>query len=157
MKKCVFAGTFDPFTVGHYDTVQKCLRLFDEVIVAVAENKNKHCLFSVGERKRMIEGTFEGEKRVRTVVWDDVIVRLLAKEQTPFYVRGLRNETDYRYETADFFASRDLDPEMITLYIPCEREHMHVSSTLVKNCIAFGTPYERYLPPYVYRYIKNKD
>ena len=91
MKKCVFAGSFDPFTVGHDDTVKKCLSLFDEVVVAVAENKNKLCLFSAEERREMIAAVFENEKRVRVLVWNRAIVDLLQKENTPFYVRGIRN------------------------------------------------------------------
>ena len=68
MKKCVFAGTFDPFTVGHEDTVKKCLTLFDEVIVAVAENKQKHCLFSAEERREMAAAVFVKEPRARSVL-----------------------------------------------------------------------------------------
>lgn len=156
MKKCVFAGTFDPFTIGHADTVEKCLTLFDEVVVAVAENKNKQCKFSSAEREKMIAAVYKGEARVRVLIWDGAIVDLLKKERTPFYVRGIRNYRDFDYETADFYASRKLDPDMITLYLPAEQEHLHISSTLVKNSIAFGKPYRDYLPAAVYEYITEK-
>lgn len=156
MKKCVFAGTFDPFTIGHEDTVKKCLALFDEVIVAVAENKNKSCLFSSAEREGMISAVYKEEPRVRVLIWGGAIVDLLKKENTLFYVRGIRNFRDFDYETADFYASRKLDAEMITLYLPAEQEHLHVSSTLVKNSIAFEKPFEDYLPKAVYDYITEK-
>ena len=156
MKKCVFAGSFDPFTVGHDDTVKKCLSLFDEVVVAVAENKNKRCLFSSEERREMIAAVVENEKRVRVLVWNRAIVDLLQKENTPFYVRGIRNGADFEYETADFYASRKLDKNMITLYMPAEQEYLHVSSTLVKNSIAFEKPFRDYLPRAVYEYITEK-
>src|SRR5699024_2055013 len=117
MKKCVFAGTFDPFTLGHDDTVKKCLALFDEVTIAIAENKRKHCMFSLEERLTMVQKTYENEPRVKVLAWDGVIVDLLKKENTRFYVRGLRNTVDFEYENADFYASRDLDKEMITLYL----------------------------------------
>lgn len=154
MKKCVFAGTFDPFTVGHADTVEKALRLFDEVIVAVAENTRKQTMFSAAERREMIRAVYPQE-RVRVICWDGAIVDLLASEGTPFYVRGIRNTVDLEYENADFYASRDLDPDMLTVYLPSEKKHLHVSSTLVKNCIAFGKPFGEYVPPAVYRYIKE--
>lgn len=157
MKKCVFAGTFDPFTVGHEDTVQKCLALFDEVVVAVAENKQKQCMFSAAARAEMIRAVFAGEPRVRVLCWEGVIADLLQRENTPFYVRGVRNAVDFAYETDDFYASRDLDAALITLYIPAERQHMHVSSTLVKNCIAFGKPYQSYVPQAVYAYIRKQE
>lgn len=156
MKKCVFAGTFDPFTVGHGDTVKKCLALFDEVVVAVAENKQKSCMFTAKEREEMIRAVYADEPRVRTLVWKGVVVDLLKAENTRFYVRGLRNAVDFEYENADFFASRDLDEEMITLYIPSEQKHLHVSSTLVKNSIAFNKPIEQYVPEAVLGYIARK-
>lgn len=156
MKRCVFAGTFDPFTVGHEDTVKKCLALFDEVVVAVAENKNKSCFFPLETRGKMISSVYHDEPRVRVVTWDGAIVDLLKKENTRFYVRGVRNFRDFDYETADFYASRKLDADMITLYLPAEQEHLHVSSTLVKNSIAFNKPFESYLPKAVYEFITEK-
>lgn len=155
MKKCVFAGTFDPFTVGHEDTVQKCLALFDEVVVAVAENRQKACMFSAPMREEMIRAVFRGEPRVRVLRWGGAIAALLQREDTPFYVRGIRNIVDLEYENADFYASKALLPDMITLYLPSEQRHLHISSTLVKNSIAFHTPYRSYVPAAVYDYIEN--
>ncbi len=156
MKKCVFAGTFDPFTVGHGDTVEKSLRIFDEVVIAVAENKRKQTMFTAEERAEMICATYADEPRVKVVIWQGAIVDLLAKEGTDFYVRGLRNAVDFDYESADFFASRDLSPKMLTVYLPAEQRHTHVSSTLVKNCISFEKPYADYVPAAVKSYIEQK-
>ncbi len=155
MKKCVFAGTFDPFTLGHADTVNKCLALFDEVIVAVAENKQKACMFSAEERAEMVRAVYREEPRVRVALWSGAIVDLLKRENTPFYVRGVRNTVDLEYENAAFYASRDLDKTFITLYVPAEKDLLHVSSTLVKNCIAFGKPFEQYVPGEVARILKR--
>ena len=146
MKKCIFAGTFDPFTIGHHDTVQKALLLFDEVVISIAENKQKKCMFSVSEREEMIRAVYKQEPRVKVLIWNGVIVDLLKKEGTHFYVRGLRNAIDFEYENADFFASRDLNKEMMTLYIPSEQEDLHVSSTLVKNSVKFHKDFAGYLP-----------
>lgn len=156
MKKCVFAGTFDPFTKGHLDTVEKSLKIFGETVVAVAENSRKQCMFTASERAEMIEEVFRGDARVRVRVWDGVIVDLLKEENTPFYVRGLRNTVDFEYENADFFASRDLSEEMVTIYIPAEQRNIHISSTLVKNCILFGKPYAEYVPEQVRAYIEKR-
>lgn len=156
MKKCVFAGTFDPFTVGHDQTVKKCLALFDEVVIAVARNNKKRCLFSADERREMIALLYKDELRARVLHFDGAIVDLLKEEDTRFYVRGVRNTVDFEYENADFFASRKLDGDMITIYIPCEQELLHVSSTLVKNCIAFQKPFSEYVPQAVYDYIVQR-
>ena len=156
MKKCVFAGTFDPYTAGHADTVEKCLKLFDEVVVAVAENRGKQCFFSPEERVEMVKAVYRDEERVRVVRWDGVIADLLKAENTPFYVRGVRNSVDFEYETADFYASRKLNDEMIPLYIPAEQDLLHISSTIVRNSIAFGKPYRTYVPEAVYEYIRKR-
>ncbi len=156
MKKCVFAGSFDPFTVGHEDTVRKSLLVFDEVVVALAENKQKKCMFPPEVREEMIRATFAGDARVRVLRWEGVIVDLLRREGTHIYVRGIRNTVDFEYENADFFASRDLDEDLVTLYIPAEQRHLHISSTLVKNCIAFQKPYREYVPEAVYEIIQRE-
>ena len=156
MKKCVFAGSFDPFTEGHAQTVKKSLEIFDEVIVAVAENQRKKHLFTADERTEMLQLLYGGEPRVKIVRFDGAIVDLLKQENTRFYVRGVRNTVDFEYENADFFASRRLDADMITIYIPAEQELLHVSSSLVKNCIAFNKPFAQYVPKAIYDYIKAK-
>lgn len=156
MKKCIFAGTFDPFTVGHADTVEKSLALFDEVVVAVAQNRSKQCKFSAQERLAMLELLYKQEPRVRVRLWDGAIVDLLKEENTRFYVRGIRNGVDFDYETADFYASRRLDERLIEVYLPAEQDKLHVSSTLVKNCMAFGKPYREYVPEAIYEYINHR-
>lgn len=156
MKKCVFAGSFDPFTVGHAETVKKSLAIFDEVVLAVAENRNKKCLFSAQERTEMLELLYRDNPGVKVVRFEGAIVDLLKAENTPFYVRGVRNTVDFEYENADFFASRKLDSAMITLYLPAEQELLHVSSSLVKNCIAFDKPFDQYVPKEIYQYITER-
>ncbi len=156
MKKCVFAGTFDPFTVGHADTVDKCLKLFDEVVLALAENHRKQCMFSPEERLGMLEAVYRDEERVRIVKWDGVIADLLMEEKTPFYVRGVRNTVDFTYETTDYYATKRLYPDVIPVYIPAEQELLHVSSTLVRNSILFGKPYSSYVPAAVSEMIEKR-
>lgn len=156
MKKCVFAGSFDPFTVGHADVVQKSLRIFDEVIIAVGRNTAKRCMFSAEERLEMVSSVYANEPRVKIVLWEGVIVDLLQREGTPFYVRGIRSGRDFEYEQFDAYASHDLDPDMLTVFLPCEQQHLHLSSSLVRNCIAFHKSFESYVPQEVFAYIERK-
>lgn len=155
MKKCVFAGTFDPPTLGHRDTIEKSSKIFDEVVVAVMVNPQKKPFFTVEERTVMLALLCKSLKNVRVVCWQGLIVDLLKKENTPFYVRGIRNTVDLEYENAAFYASRDLDGEMITLYLPAEQKHIHVSSTLAKNCIRFDKPLDGYVGEEVAAYIRK--
>lgn len=142
----VFAGTFDPFTLGHENTVKEALLLFDEVIIAILVNKNKVPMFSQEERMGFIQKVFEGEERVKVIFFDSLAVDLLQKLGTPFYLRGLRNATDFDYETSDYYASKKLYEGLITVYLPCKQEYLHISSTIVKNALKFGKSIEGYVP-----------
>lgn len=146
MKKCVFSGTFDPPTSGHVSVVENCLKIFDEVVVAVMHNTAKKPLLSAQQRQYLLAKLFEGEPAVKVRVFSGAAVDLLREEGTPFYVRGLRNGMDYEYETADYLASKKLMPELVEIYIPAEQDKIQVSSTLVKNSVKFGKSLFDYVP-----------
>ena len=146
MKKCVFAGTFDPPTTGHKNVIDTCLEIFDEVVVGVGINTAKTPMFSADERKALLEKLYGGEKRVRVVLFVGAAVDLLESENTRFYVRGLRNTVDFEYETADHFASKKLKKDLVTLYVPAEQESLHISSSLVRNSRKFKKDFLSYVP-----------
>ena len=146
MKKCVFAGTFDPPTTGHKNVIDTCLEIFDEVVVGVGINTAKTPMFSADERKALLEKLYGGEKRVRVVLFVGAAVDLLESENTRFYVRGLRNTVDFEYETADHFASKKLKKDLVTLYVPAEQESLHISSSLVRNSRKFKKDFLCYVP-----------
>ena len=146
MKKCVFSGTFDPPTTGHKKVIETCLALFDEVVVAVMINTCKTPLLSEEQRKFLLEKLFKNEKRVRVEIFEGAAVDILEKENTPFYVRGVRNTIDFEYENANFFANKKLKNDIITLYVPAEQDSLQISSTLVKNSVKFKKAYADYVP-----------
>lgn len=146
MKKCVFAGTFDPPTVGHKSVVENCLKLFDEVVVAVMNNTSKNCLLTVEERVGLLDKIFAENPAVKVRSFSGAAVDILKEEGTAFYVRGVRDCIDFEYEKRDFFASRKLMPEMVTLFIPSEQEQVQISSTLVKNSMHFEKQWGEYVP-----------
>lgn len=146
-KICVFAGTFDPPTTGHKKVVEAALKIFDGVTVAVMLNTDKRCLFTTEERVALLTKLFANEKRVKVRAFGGAAVDLLKEENTPFYVRGVRDCIDFEYENRNHFASKKLMPEMVTLYIPAEQEELHVSSTLVRNSIKFKKEFSGLIPP----------
>jgi pantetheine-phosphate adenylyltransferase len=154
-KKCIFAGTFDPPTLGHQATVEDCLKVFDEVVVALMVNPTKTPCFTVEERLEMLALTFQNQSRVRVVTWMGTAAELLQKENTDFYVRGIRNGIDLDYENADFYASKKLNPNLVEVYLPCRQELLHVSSSIVRNSLKFGTPIDEYVTADVKAYIKK--
>ena len=155
-KKCVFAGSFDPPTLGHRAVVQDCLQMFDEVVLAVLVNPTKQPCFSVEERLEMLRLEYANEPRVRTLSFEGTVAELLEKENTKIYVRGIRSGTDLDFENANFYASKKLDKDLIAVYLPCRQELLHVSSSMVRNSIKFGTPFDEYVSEKVLKFIQNR-
>lgn len=157
MRKCVFAGTFDPPTLGHKALIEECLTLFDEVVVAIMVNPAKQPYFSLEQRKEMLALDFGREPRVRVIDFEGTVAELLEKENTKIYVRGIRNGVDLDFENANFYASKKLDPDFKAVYLPCPQELLHVSSTMVRNSLKFGTPIDEYVSEGVKKYILEKE
>jgi pantetheine-phosphate adenylyltransferase len=155
-KKCVFAGTFDPPTIGHETLISDCLKIFDEVVVAVMVNPAKAPYFTVEERKEMLALVFGKESRVRVVAFSGTVAELMAEENCSVYVRGIRNGTDLDFENANFYASCKLDPNITAVYLPCRQNLLHVSSSMVRNSLRFSTSIDEYVSPVVKAYIMEK-
>ena len=154
-KKCVFAGTFDPPTLGHKAVIEGCLQTFDEVVVAIMVNPAKLPCFTLEQREEMLALTVGKNPRVRIVATEGTVAELLAKENTKFYVRGIRNSIDLDYENANFYASKKLDPDITAVYLPCPQELLHVSSSMVRSSLKFGTPIDEYVTREVKTYIEK--
>ena len=154
-RKCVFAGTFDPPTLGHEAVIRACLQIFDEVVVAIMVNPKKQPAFSVEERTQML-ALITDSPRVRIISFSGTVAQLLKAENTKFYVRGIRNGTDLDYENANFYATKKLDKDIIAIYLPCPQELLHVSSSMVRNSLKFQTPIEEYVSKEVREYIEER-
>ncbi len=154
-RKCVFAGTFDPPTLGHKSVVESCLQLFDEVVVALLVNPAKTPFFSVEARQKMLALEYGEEERVKIRTFQGTVAELLKEEGTEVYVRGIRNGIDLDYENANFYASKKLDSGLTAVYFPCPQELLHVSSSMVRNSLEFGTPIEEYVSAPVQEYIER--
>lgn len=155
-RKCVFAGTFDPPTLGHEAIIRDCLQMFDEVVVAIMVNPKKQPAFLVEERKQMLELITKNDPRVRIVSFTGTVAELLKAENTKFYVRGIRNGTDLDFENVNFYATKKLDKDIIAIYLPCPQELLHVSSSMVRNSLKFQTPIEEYVSKEVREYIEER-
>lgn len=155
MKTCVFAGTFDPPTVGHKDVTDKALKIFDNVVVAVMINPEKSCLFSKEERLSLLNKLYESEPRIKVRSFDGAAVDLLKEEDTPFYVRGVRDCIDFEYENRNHFASKKLMDGMVTIYIPAEQGDIHVSSSLIRNSVKFNKDFMQYIPQEIQGEVKK--
>ena len=155
MKVCVFAGTFDPLTNGHIFVVDKCLEMFDKVIVALGVNTDKKPMFTLEERTEMIKRQYGDDSRVEVAHFDGMLTKFMKERDVKINVRGIRDQDDYKYETVMERYNRDMYPEMITLYIPTPKELVHISSSAMRNILSIDGNVEKYVSAPVAQYIRQ--
>lgn len=146
-KIALFPGSFDPFTLGHLDTVMRGAALFDEVIVGIFQNTNKQPFFSLEERKQMIEKILLPIERVRVIAQPAQLTVQCARELgAHFLLRGIRSVKDYEYEKDIAQMNQSLDASIETVFLFANEKYSHISSSLLKEVIAFGGDVSAYLP-----------
>ena len=155
MKKCVFAGSFDPFTNGHKDIVDRCLKMYDCVYIAVLNNQDKKTFFNDEERFSFIESLYANDERVKVCYFDGLLVDFMKANDITVNVRGLRNADDYKYENNMHFYNGDMYKELITVYIPCPLNLSHVSSSSVRSLIKAGADVSPYVPEVIAKQISK--
>ena len=145
MRRAIFPGSFDPFTIGHHDIVMRGLDLFDEIIIGIGSNSTKQATFPLEERLAAIQRVFEHEPRVRTILYDGLTVDIAAECGARFILRGVRSVQDFEYERSMAEANKQLSGiETVLLYT--RPEYAHISSTLVRDLHAHHRDIQPYLP-----------
>lgn len=134
----IYPGTFDPITKGHTDLVERALHLFDEVIVAIAENKNKTPVFSQDERIKMATIALEGIEGVQILPLDGLLVEFAKQHNAKAILRGLRAVSDFEYEFQLAGMNRKLAPEIETLFLTPAEKYAYISSSLVREIASLG-------------------
>lgn len=145
MSKALFPGTFDPFTIGHQAIVKRTLTFMDEVVIAIVNNPDKHTLFSVEERVRMISGLYENEPRVSVVAFAGATPDIALEVGANAIVRGVRSVKDFEYEeNLAFIYKKMCGIETILLYT--DPELACVSSSIVREMIKYGKDPKDFVP-----------
>ena len=142
----LFAGSFDPFTRGHEAVVEEALRLFDEVVIGVGENVSKKGLLSVDDRCRLIEDVYADNERVRVAKYSTLTGDFAHEVGATVLVRGVRNTIDFEFERTIEATNRNLFPELTTVLLVTPAEYMHISSSTVRELLAFGRKVDEYMP-----------
>lgn len=156
MKRAIYPGTFDPITLGHVDVVQRALRIFDQIYVAVAAGKSKKTLFSHPERIVLAKRTFADNNKVEVLGFDGLLVNLFSRIDACAVIRGIRAVSDFDYEFQMVLVNRQLDPKVETVFLPPSENYFYISSSLVKNIGLNRGDIKLFVPEKVYDLIKKK-
>jgi pantetheine-phosphate adenylyltransferase len=143
----VYPGTFDPITNGHVDILRRSLKIFDRVVVALAENVRKKPLFSVGERRTFITEALGGDPRLEVDAFQGLLADYCRRRGATVVVRGLRALADFEYEFQLAHMNRHLAPDVETMFLMTGEESFYVSSSLVKEVALMGGDVSRMVPP----------
>jgi pantetheine-phosphate adenylyltransferase len=142
----VYAGSFDPVTLGHLDLIERSSALFSEVIVAIGVHPTRHPLFTADERRDLITQVVKHLPNVEVDSFDGLLIEYCRQRAARCIVRGLRAATDFEYELQIAHANADLCPEIDTIFLPTRTKHGFVSASLVREIASHGGDVSRYAP-----------
>ncbi len=152
----IYPGTFDPITNGHLDLIQRGLRIFDRIIVAVAEGSFKKSLFTVEERLEMIREALADTPRVTIDSFPGLLVDYVKTQKAQVILRGLRAVTDFEYEFQMAMMNRRMEPDIVTVFLMTSLRWVFLSSSILKEAAVHGGNIEGLVPELVYRKLREK-
>lgn len=145
MKRAIFPGTFDPFTIGHYSVVKRALTFMDEIIIGIGINDSKRTWFPTDKRVEMVKKLYADEPRVRVEAYDNLTVDFVIQHDAGFIIRGIRTVRDFEYEETIADINRKL-AGIETILLFTEPELTSVSSTIVRELLQYGKDVTPFLP-----------
>jgi pantetheine-phosphate adenylyltransferase len=157
MKKiAIYPGTFDPITNGHLDLVNRAVRIFDEVIIAVAPSQKKQPLFTVRERLVLIKNAIRGNKKAKVEAFNGLLVDYAAQKKANSILRGLRAISDFEYELQMAHMNRRLNSDIETVFVMPSEEYSFLTSSIVKEVASFGGSVKGLVPEEVEIALREK-
>jgi len=152
----IYPGSFDPPTNGHLDLIERGSKIFDELVVAILRNPDKDPLFSLGERRAMLEALTADVKNVRVDVFDGLTVDYAARVKASAVLRGIRALSDYEYELQMAMMNRKLQPDLETVFMMPAEQYSYLSSRLVREVARLGGDISGLVPEIVEQRLKAK-
>ena len=154
--KVVYPGTFDPFTRGHEDLVRRASRLFDVVVVAIADSAAKQPFFPAAERIEMAREVLRPYANVEVLGFSSLLMEFVKAQGAQAVVRGLRAVSDFEYEFQMAGMNRNLYPDVETLFLTPSEQYMFVSATIVREIAKFGGDVSQFVHPLVHQRLREK-
>lgn len=154
--KAIYPGSFDPFTNGHLDILERSLKIFSEVVVLVAGTSRKTTVFSAEERVEMIRDTVKGNSNVKVDSTPNLIMDYARQNQISAVIRGLRTPTDFEHEYMMATMNKKIYPECETVFMMTSQGLYFVSSTMIKELYLYGGDVSHYVPSPVFHQIQKK-
>jgi len=156
MIRAVYPGTFDPLTRGHEDLVRRAAKLFDTLILGVADSKAKRTFFTLQERVEMAREVLGDLRTVQVVGFSGLLIEFIRQHDAHVVLRGLRAVSDFEYEFQLAGMNRSLYPDFETMFLTPSEQHMFISATLVREIAALGGDVSEFVHPSVEKRLKAK-
>jgi pantetheine-phosphate adenylyltransferase len=154
--KVIYPGTFDPVTFGHIDIIKRCVKLFDEVVIAVAINDDKNPLFNVEERVELINQSIKGMNSVKVVSFSGLLVEYAKELNINTVIRGIRAFSDFEFEFQMALTNRKLCDEVETIFMMPNEQYSYISSRAIKEICKLGGDVNCFVPECVSQKLKEK-
>jgi len=145
MKKAVFPGSFDPITIGHVDIVERGIKVFDEIIIAIGDNTDKKYMFPKEKRVEFVKQTFNNYDNIKIESYDGLTVDFCKKNNIEFMIRGLRNPADFEFEKSIALTNREMT-DIETIFFLTSPENSFISSSIVRDLIRNNGDYKLFIP-----------
>ena len=156
MLKAIYPGSFDPVTLGHLDLIERAAGMVDELVIGVLVNTAKNPLFSTDERVSMLECVTENFPNVSVEAYEGLLVNFAAEKGASVIVRGLRMVTDFEYELQLAQTNRVLNRDVETLFLMTSLKYSYLSSSTVREALAFGADISAFVPPQLKEQIESR-
>lgn len=155
-KSAIYPGTFDPLTNGHLSIINRALKIFDKLVVAILTNPQKTTLFSLDERISMIKEVLKDKPNIEVESFDGLLVDYVVKKRTNVIIKGLRALSDFEYEFQMAIMNRKLNREIESVFLMTDFRWLYISSTIIKEVAKFGGEISGLVPPLVCKKVKEK-
>ena len=157
MIKAIYPGTFDPLTRGHEDLVRRASRLFDNLVLGIADSRTKHTFFTLQERIDIARQVLSDVKNLKVVGFTGLLTEFERQQDARVVLRGLRAVSDFEYEFQLAGMNRALNPEFETVFLTPGEQHMFISATLVREIATLGGDVSEFVHPTVAKRLKQKS